>query len=206
MPALFRSVLLSGMLLGVIDGPALAQAQKKPPQSDQELITRLNDLTRAKGIYDQRGIGADFCRRLGARPIGNCEVYKAEFPNNGRPLVVFYSLHEGRKGQLKLFITNNMEQGYVDDYRVGLDGKLERGVRRRGEAASHLSVLEGAEGFKRVIDYLRERQEDLAGLPDARLVEDTSCPEGRIKRIPSDAQQAACIERDQPERKAKARR
>jgi hypothetical protein len=199
-----RFVLFS-LLPMLAAAPALGQAQKKPAQTDQELVTRLHELTRAKGIYVQN-LGADFCRRLGARPIGNCEAYKAEFPNNGRPLAIFYSLNEGRKGQVRLFITSNLEQGYVDDYRVGPDGKLERAARRRGDATSHLSVLDGADGFKRAMDYLRERQDDLAGLPDARLVEDGSCPEGKIKRVPSDPQQAVCLDRDAPEAKAKAKR
>ena len=200
-----RSTLLSGLLLALMTAPAPGQVQKKPAQTDHDLVTRLHELTRAKGIYVERGLGPDFCRRLGARPIGNCEAFRAEFPNNGQPLAVFYSLNEGRKGQVRVFITSNLEQGYVDDYRVGLDGKLERGVRRRGEAASHLSVLEGAAGFKRVMDYLRERQEDLARLPDARLVDDGSCPQGKIKRVPSDPQQSACLDTEQPEAKVKAK-
>ena len=34
-------------------------------------------LVRAKGVYVQKGVGRDFCIRLGSRPIGNCEVFRA---------------------------------------------------------------------------------------------------------------------------------
>jgi hypothetical protein len=215
---MLRPALLSALVLMLAVAPALGLAKKKKPApkpapvavapvakpapklpvrrlNDSELITRLHELVRAKGIYVQRGVGGDFCRRLGSRPIGNCEVFRAEFAEDGKVMAVFYSNNDARKNALHLFITSYFEPSYIDDYRVGLDGKLERAVRRRGEAASHLSVIDAAAGFRRVMDFLRGKVEELANLPDAKLVDDGSCPAGKIKRVPGDEKQAVCLDR-----------
>jgi hypothetical protein len=178
--------------------PAPAPAAKplpKPAVTDAELATRLHEMVRAKGVYVQNGIGGDFCRRLGSRPIGNCEVYRADFSDGGQVAVVFYSNNDARKNALHLFITSHLEQGHVDDYRLGLDGKLERAVRRHGEATSRVDVREAAPGFKRAMDFLRAKQDQLAALPDAKIVDDGSCPEGKVKRVPGDPKDAVCLDR-----------
>jgi len=220
---MLRPVLLSAVLLALAVAPALGQAKKKPKPvakpapaaavapapkpaakpapvrrlTDSELITRLHELVRAKGEYVQSGIGGDYCRRLGSRPIGNCEVFRAEFTDNGKVMAAFYSNNDARKNALHLFITSHFDEpNYTDDYRVGLDGKLERAVRRRGEAASHLPVIDAGDGFKRVMDFLRGKlEEQLAALPDAKLVDDGSCPQGKIKRVPGDAKEGVCLDR-----------
>lgn len=163
--------------------------------SDQQLIVTLHELARAKGEYVKRGIGFDFCRRLGVRPIGNCEVFRMPFAADGRPAAVFYSLDDGRTGVVRIFLTSLLEQNYVDDFRVDLEGRLERAVRRRGDISSRLSVIEATPGFKRVMEFLRAQQDQVAGLPDAALIDDGSCPKGQIKRVPRDARQAICLDR-----------
>jgi hypothetical protein len=163
--------------------------------TDSELATRLHEMVRAKGVYLQRGVGGDFCRRLGSRPIGNCEVYQAEFSDSCKVMAVFYSNIDARKNALHLFITSYLEPSYVDDYRLGLDGKLERAVRRRGEASSRVAVLDAMPGFKRVMDFLRDKQEQLADVPDAKVVDDGSCPQGKVKRVPRDPKEAVCLDR-----------
>jgi hypothetical protein len=185
---------MSGALLTAALSPAFAQAQKKPAQSDPELMARLHELSRAKGVY-ALSLGPDFCRRLGSRPYGLCEAFTAEFTNGDKVKAVFYSTNDKRKNALHLFITSYLEPSYVDDYRVGLDGKLERGVRRRGEASARVSVLDAAPGFKRVMEFLHEKQGQLAELPDAKLVDDGSCPKGKVKRVPGDAKLAVCVDR-----------
>ena len=192
--AMLRIALLSVAFLAAASPSAYAQAQRKHIQTDADLIARLHDLTRAKGVYALR-LGPDFCRRLGSRPYGLCEAFEAEFNDGGKVKAVFYSTNDKRKNALHLFITSYLEPSYVDDYRVGLDGKLERAVRRRGEASSRLSVIDAADGFKRVMEFLREQQEQLAQLPDARIADDGSCPKGKVKRVPSDAKLAVCIDR-----------
>jgi hypothetical protein len=152
-------------------------------------------MVRAKGIYVQRGVGGDFCRRLGSRPIGNCEVYQAEFTDGGKVMAVFYSNNDARKNALHLFITSYLEPSYVDDYRLGLDGKLERAVRRRGEATSRVAVVDAMPGFRRAMDFLREKQDQITDVPDAKIVDDGSCPDGKVKRVPADAKEAVCMDR-----------
>jgi hypothetical protein len=226
-----RPTLLSALLLSLAIAPALGQTKKKPKTAakpkpvatapakpvpppkvaparrltDSELVTRLHELVRAKGEYVQTGIGGDYCRRLGSRPIGNCEVFRAEFTDNGKVMVAFYSNNDARKNALHLFITSHFDEpNYTDDYRVGLDGKLERAVRRRGEAASHLPVIEAGDGFKRVMDFLRSKlEEQLAALPDAKLVDDGSCPQGKVKRVMGDAKEAVCLDRARLEARAR---
>jgi len=181
-----------------VAAPAPAPAVKplpKPAVTDAELATRLHEMVRAKGVYLQSGIGGDFCRRLGSRPIGNCEVYRAEFSDGGKVAVVFYSNNDARKNALHLFITSYLEDGYVDDYRLGLEGKLERAVRRHGEASSRVDVREAAAGFRRAMDFLRSKQDQLAALPDAKIVDDGSCQEGKVKRVPGDPKDAVCLDR-----------
>jgi hypothetical protein len=181
-----------------VPAPAPAPAAKplpKPAVTDPELAARLHEMVRAKGVYVQGGIGGDFCRRLGSRPIGNCEVYRAEFSDGGKVAVVFYSNNDARKNALHLFITSHLEDGYVDDYRLGLEGKLERAVRRHGEASSRVDVREAAPGFKKAMDFLRAQQNQLAALPDAKIVDDGSCPQGKVKRVPADAKDAVCLDR-----------
>ena len=175
--------------------PAPAKPLPKPAVTDAELATRLHEMVRAKGVYVQNGIGGDFCRRLGSRPIGNCEVYRAEFSDGGKVAVVFYSNNDARKNALHLFITSHLDEGYVDDYRLGLEGKLERAVRRHGEASSRVDVREAAPGFKRAMDFLRGKQDQLAALPDAKIVDDGSCPQGKVKRVPGDPKDAVCLDR-----------
>jgi hypothetical protein len=186
--------------------PAPAPAAKplpKPAVTDAELATRLHEMVRAKGVYLLSGVGGDFCRRLGSRPIGNCEVYRAEFSDGGKVAVVFYSNNDARKNALHLFITSHLEQGYVDDYRLGLDGKLERAVRRHGEASSRVDVREAAPGFKRAMDFLRGKQDQLAALSDAKIVDDGSCPQGKVKRVPGDPKDAVCLDRARLEAQAR---
>jgi len=181
-----------------VAAPTPAPAAKplpKPAVTDAELATRLHEMVRAKGVYVQGGIGGDFCRRLGSRPIGNCEVYRAEFSDGGKVAVVFYSNNDARKNALHLFITSYLEDGYVDDYRLGLEGKLERAVRRHGEASSRVDVREAAAGFRRAMDFLRSKQDQLAALPDAKIVDDGSCQEGKVKRVPGDPKDAVCLDR-----------
>jgi hypothetical protein len=191
---MLRSALLWCSLLTATLVPAFGQAPKKHEQSDADLVARLHELTRAKGYYALR-LGPDFCRRLGSRPYGYCEAFTAEFSDGGKVKAMFYSLNDKRKNVLHLFITSWLEPSYVDDYRVGLDGKLERAVRRRGEASSRLSVIDASDGFKRVMEFLHAKQEQLAELPDARIVDDGSCPKGKVKHVPSDPKLAACVDR-----------
>ena len=185
---------LCGLLLAFALSPASAQTQKTRVQTDAELIARLHEMTRAKGIYALR-LGPDFCRRLGSRPFGLCEAFQAEFSDGGKIKAAFYSLNDKRKNALHLFITSYLEPSYVDDYRVGLDGKLERAVRRRGEASSRVSVIDATPGFKHAMEFLHAKQEQLAELPDATLVDDGSCPQGKVKRVPRDPKLAVCLDR-----------
>ena len=176
--------------------PVKAQPAKPTrPLNDSELATRLHELARAKGVYVQKGVGRDFCIRLGSRPIGNCEVFRVEFLDNGKPAAVFYSNNDARKNALHLFITTYLEQGYVDDYRLGLDGKLERIVRHYGDATSRVDVVKALPAYNRVMDYLRGRVQELEPIPDAKVVDDGSCPSGKVKRVPADEKEAVCIDR-----------
>lgn len=163
--------------------------------TDAELATKLHELVRAKGVYVQQGVGGDFCRRLGSRPIGNCEVFRAEFADGDKVKAAFYSNNDARKNALHLFITSYLESSYIDDYRLGLDGKLERAVRHRGEATSRVSVIDAMPGFEKVMDFLREKLSELADLPDAKVVDDGSCPQGKVKRVPRNESEAVCLDR-----------
>ena len=192
--ALVRSIALSGLLLALAIAPAFAQAPRKRVQTDQELIVKLHELTRAKGDYVTR-LGPGFCRRLGVRPIGFCEAFQTEFIVNGRRDATFYSLDDGRNGMVRIFITTYLEKGYVDDFRVDAEGRLERVVRRRGETTSRVAVKDAVGEFQRVMDFLRDHQDDVADWPDAKIVDDGSCPKGRVKRIPRDPRHAICVDR-----------
>jgi hypothetical protein len=174
---------------------AVAKPPSKPAVTDAELAVRLHELVRAKGVYVASGVGGDFCRRLGSRPIGNCEVYRAEFSDAGKVTVVFYSNNDARKNALHLFITSYLDPGRIDDFRLGLDGKLERAVRRHGDASSRVDVREAAPDFKRAMDFLRQKQDQLAALPDAKVLDDGSCPAGKVKRVPGDPKDAVCLDR-----------
>lgn len=226
---LLRPAVLCGLLLAIALAPVLAHAKAKPKakpkpkpaaaqtakpvekpapppklaKTDAELATRLHELVRAKGVYVQDGVGRDFCIRLGSRPIGNCEVFRAEFSDGGKVMAMFFSNNDARKNALHLFITSYLEPSYVDDYRLGLDGKLERAVRHHGEATSRVDVRDAAPDFKRAMDFLRGKQEDLAALPDAKLVDDGSCPEGKVKRVPGDPKDAVCLDRARMEAHAR---
>lgn len=195
MPATVRAALLVTLCCLVTMAPAFGQGRKPPPPlTDQQLIARLHELARAKGDYVKR-LGPGFCRRLGVRPIGFCEAFQVPFSADGRPAATFYSLDDGRNGTVRIFITTHLEQGYVEDYRVDADGRLDRAVRRRGDASSHISVQDGTPGFKRVMAFLRNKPDELADWPDAAIVEDGSCPKGQVKRVPRDAASAVCLDR-----------
>jgi hypothetical protein len=194
-----QRAVLAVVVLGAVElvprfAPALAQAQRHPASTDAELMQRLHELTRAKGVY-ALALGPDFCRRLGSRPYGNCEAFKADFAEGGAVKAEFFSLNDKRKNALHLFITSHLHPDYVDDYRVGLDGKLERAVRRRGEASSHLAVVDAMPGFERVMKFLHEKQDQLAGLPDATVIDDRSCAQGQVRRVPNDPTLAVCVDR-----------
>jgi len=191
---LLRPAALSGLLLFVALMPAFGQASNKRTQTDQELIVKLHELARAKGDYVTR-LGPGFCRRLGVRPIGFCEAFQIEFVFDGRRTATFYSLDDGRNGMVRLFITSYFEKEYVEDFRVDVEGRLERVVRRRGETTSRASVREAMAEFQRVMVYLRDRQDDFGDWPDARIVDDGSCPKRQVKRIPRDPKNALCIDR-----------
>jgi hypothetical protein len=192
--ALLRPAALSGLLLAIAIAPAFAQASRKRVQTDQELIAKLHELSRAKGDYVTR-LGPGFCRRLGVRPIGFCEAFQVEFVADGRPAATFYSLDDGRNGMVRIFITSYLEQGYVEDFRADAEGRLERVVRRRGETTSRASVKDAMAEFQRVMAFLRSHQDDPADWPDAKVIDDGSCPQGRVKRIPRDPKLALCIDR-----------
>jgi hypothetical protein len=195
---MFRPAILSGVCLLAAAASAFGQPQSKRTQTDEELVAKLNELTRSKGDYVKGGIGPDFCRRLGVRPVGNCEVYRVQFTDNGRSAAVFYSLNDGKSGLLRTFITNLLDPNYADDYRVDVEGRLDRAVRRRGDASSHMSVKDAGTGFKRVMVYLRTKQDELAAWPDATLTDDGSCPKGQVKRTARDPSQAACVKIERP--------
>ena len=194
----FRPAILSGVCLFAAAASALAQPQSKRTQTDEELIAKLNALTRGKGDYVKGGIGPDFCRRLAVRPLGNCEAYRVEFTNDGRAAVVFYSLNDGKNGLSRTIITNLLDPNYADDYRVDVEGRLDRAVRRRGDASSHMSVKDAGPGFKRVMAYLRTKQDELTAWPDATITNDGSCPEGQVKRTARDPSLAACVKIERP--------
>jgi hypothetical protein len=192
-----RPALAFGVCVMAAAAPAFGQAQRKP-QTDEELIAKLNALARSKGDYIKHGIGPDFCRRLAVRPIGNCEVYRVEFADNGRPAAVFYTLNDGKSGVSRTFITNMLDPNYADDYRVDIEGRLDRAVRRRGDASSHMSVKDAGPGFKRVMAYLRTKQDELAAWPDATFSDDGSCTQGQVKRTAHDPGLAACVKIERP--------
>jgi hypothetical protein len=174
----------------------VTSAKPSRPLNDAELATRLHELVRAKGVYVLKGVGRDFCIRLGSRPIGNCEVFRAAFyDNDGKLAAVFYSNNDARKNALHLFITTYLEKGYIDDYRTGLDGKLERTVRHYGDATSRVDVVNALPGFNRAMDFLRGKWQELETVPDAKLVDDESCGAGKVKRTPAAESEAVCIDR-----------
>lgn len=195
--SVFRSAIVAAVCLLTVSAAVFAQGQKRP-QSDEELIAKLNELARSKADYIKRGIGPDFCRRLGVRPVGHCEAYRVQFTDNGRPAAVFYSLNDGKSGLLRTFVTNLLDPNYADDYRVDVEGRLDRAVRRRGDASSHMSVKDAGPGFKRVMTFLRTKQDELAGWPDATLTDDGSCPTGQLKRTARDPSLAACVKSERP--------
>jgi hypothetical protein len=190
-----RAALVFGLSVVPAIGAACAQGRIPPPLTDHQLIVKFHELTRSKGDYLKSGLGPDFCRRLGVRPIGYCEVFAARFLVDDRPTAAFYSLDDGRNGMVRLFITSLLEPSYRDDYNVDVDGRLQRAVRRRGDASSRVSVIDATAGFKRVMDFLRTRQDELAGWPDAAIVDDGSCPKGQVKRVPRDPRNAVCLNR-----------
>jgi hypothetical protein len=192
---MFRTAIISAACFTATVGPAFGQTRPQPRLTDQQFIVKFHELTRAKGDYNKRGLKPEFCRRLGVRPIGNCEVFQARFTTEGRPAAAFYSLDDGRNGMVRIFITSVLEPAYIEDFRVDAEGRLERAVRRRGEASSHIAIKEAEPGFRRVMEFLRSRQDELAGWPDATLVEDAACRKGQIKRVPRDPGQAVCVDR-----------
>jgi hypothetical protein len=94
-----------------------------------------------------------------------------------------------------VFITSYLEKDYVEDFRVDVEGRLERVVRRRGETTSRASVREAMAEFQRVVAFLRSHQDDFDGWSDARIVDDGSCPKGKVRRIPHNPKNALCIDR-----------
>jgi hypothetical protein len=182
-----------GMLLAT--DAASAQGRPPPRLSDQQLVVKLHELTRAKGDYNKRGLNPEFCRRLGVRPIGNCEVFEAVFSRDGKPVVAVYSLDDGRNGAVRVFITSHLNADYVEDYNVDLEGKLERVVRRRGATSSRAEVKDAGTNFARAMDFLRGRMDELASWPDATLIDDRSCPASQVKRVPRDPHRAVCVDR-----------
>lgn len=196
--SVFRPAILSGVCLLAAVASSFGQPKSKRAQTDEELIAKFNELTRSKGDYIKHGIGPDFCRRLAVRPIGNCEVYRVEFTDNGRAVAVFYSLNDAKNGLSRTFITSLLDPNYADDYRVDIEGRLDRAVRRRGDASSHMSAKDAGPGFKRVMAYLRTKQDELAAWPDATIAEDGSCPKEQVKRTARDPSLAACVKIERP--------
>jgi hypothetical protein len=192
---MFRPALLCGVFFVLTLAFASAQERMPARQTDQQLLAKLHELTRAKGEYVKRGVGFDFCRRLGVRPIGNCEVFRVQFFAAGRPAALFYSLDDGRTGVVRIFVISLLDRNYVDDFRVDLEGRLERAVRRRGDISSRLSVIDATPGFKRLMEFLHSQQDQLTALPNATLIDDGSCPKGQIKRVAGDPRQVVCLDR-----------
>jgi hypothetical protein len=195
MNGVVRAALLSG--LGALLAVTAASAQGRPPPrlTDQQLVVQLHELTRAKGDYNKRGLNPEFCRRLGVRPIGNCEVFQAVFTRDGKPAVAVYSLDDGRNGMVRVFITSHLNPDFVEDYNVDLEGKLERVVRRRGNTSSRAAVRDAGANFARTMDFLRARLDEFASWPDATVADDGSCPPGQIKRVPRNPRNAVCVDR-----------
>ena len=194
--ARFQAAAVSGLafVCTLALAPAFAQHRKPPPWTDQQLVDRLHALARAKGDYVKR-LGPEFCRRLGVRPVGFCEAFQVTFDEGGKPAATFYSLDDGRNGMVRIFITSHLNPDYVEDYRVDAEARLERAVRRRGTTSSHVSIKDVVPGFRQVMDFLRTRADEPAEWPDARVVDDGSCPKGQVRRISRDAQHAVCVDR-----------
>ena len=189
-----KGALLSSSLITLLGAPAFGQGARSSQQTDNQLIVKLHELARAKGAYVKRDLGPDFCRRLGVRPIGFCEAFRLQFDTDGRPAATFYSLDDGRDGKPRIFITTLLEPGYVDDFRVDFDGRLERAVRRRGGTSSHLAVKDTTAEFRRAMEFLRSRQDAFADLPDARVMDDGSCPKGQLKRVVTNPSNSVCVD------------
>ena len=187
-------VCAAGVLL-LAAGAATAKDRLPPRLNDQQLVVRLHELIRAKGDYNKRGLNPEFCRRLGVRPIGNCEVFEAVFARDGKPEVAIYSLDDGRNGMVRVFITSHLNPDFVEDYNVDLEGKLERVVRRRGATSSRAEVRDAGANFTKAMDVLRGRVDELASWPDATIDDDGSCPAGQVKRVPRDPRRAVCVDR-----------
>jgi hypothetical protein len=193
---IFRAVLLVFLFAMVVEVPVFGQSSTAAKQSDRQLVVRLNDLTRRKGNYFQRGLGVDFCRNLGLKPFGNCAVYQSGFPDGRSSL--FHTYDEPGTGKVRIIIISFFNSDYAEDYLVGLDGSLQRAVRRKDKISTPLSRQDAAPGFRRAIEYWRSKQEELSGWPDAKLIDDGTCPNQRIKRIPKDPSDAVCVDRDLP--------
>jgi hypothetical protein len=182
--------------VGVLSVDAVsAQGRPSPRLSDQQLVVKLHELTRAKGDYNKRGLNPEFCRRLGVRPIGNCEVFEAVFSRDGKPVVAVYSLDDGRNGMVRVFITSHLNPDFVEDYNVDLEGKLERVVRRRGNTSSRAEVRDAGANFAQTMEFLRGRVDELASWPDATIDNDGSCPAQQVRRVPRDPRRAVCVDR-----------
>ena len=111
---------------------------------------------------------------------------------------MFYSNNDARKNALHLFITSYLEPSYVDDFRVGLDGKLERAVRRRGEATSRVGHQDASAGFQAGDGLSCASKQDQLGRRARTPRSSTTAPARRARSsaCPRDPKQAVCLDRE----------
>jgi hypothetical protein len=148
---------------------ALAQAK----QADRQLIARLDELTRQKGIKNN-AVGSIVCRTLGLQPIGDCEVYHSAFKEPGEAYGHAFNSYDEPGTGLRRVLIYAASQEHSEVYLVAADGRLQRAAVKRGSVAKGtavwtlLALEQAAPGFKKEIDYWRRQQHILAKESDRK--------------------------------------
>jgi hypothetical protein len=166
------TVLLAPLLLNPSMAVAQTQQQVKP-QSNKELLARLNDLTRSKG-YKAFAIGAPVCQGLNLRSIGNCEVFQVPYSDSEKYNHAVNTFDEPGTGIVRIILSRTNVSNPIQTrevYLIGLDGVLKRAMIKRGSKELggtwvSMPAADAAAGFERELRYWRDKQEELAGEAD----------------------------------------
>src|SRR5262245_4630811 len=132
---IFAFAIFGSLLVGL---PATVVSSFGQSQTDQQLIARLNELTRSwRGdLGKPASFSAALCQNLDIRLVGNCEMYQSAYADDGAgndyPFGHAFNTYTETGTGLLRFVLFFANKEYGEYYLVDRDAKLLRAAMKRG--------------------------------------------------------------------------
>lgn len=152
--------------LGVM--PVRAQQSDAAIHTDQQLIGKLNELTRRKG-YKTQPLGVVTCKNLRVAPVGDCVVYQTPYDDPDKVHAhAFNTYDEPGTGTVHIMVQKTDKKMFSIIYLIDLNARLIRAVQRQGNIWTRLRNNKAMAGLAEELSYWRKQITELENEPDRK--------------------------------------